>query len=77
MRSWPFGAVGLVVTAIALLATPTRVEGAVLVPISPGHALAVLDSIALIPLLIGLAVLGGMGASLPDVRFPVYITREG
>ena len=55
MRSWPFRAVGLVVIAITLLAAPTRFEGPVLVPISPGHALAVLDSIALIPLLIGLA----------------------
>ena len=51
--SWPFGAVGLVVIAIALLAAPARVEGPVLVPISPGHALAVLDTIALVPLLIG------------------------
>ncbi len=55
MRSWPFGAVGLVVIAIALLAAPARIEGPVLVPISPGHALAVLDSVALIPLLAGLA----------------------
>ncbi len=55
MRSWPFGARGLVVIAIALLAAPARVEGPVLVPISPGHALAVLDSVALIPLLAGLA----------------------
>ena len=52
---WPFGAGGLVVIAIALLAAPARVEGPVLVPISPGHALAVLDSVALIPLLAGLA----------------------
>ena len=53
--SWPFGAVGLVIIAIALLAAPERVEGPVLAPISPGHALAVPDSIALIPLLAGLA----------------------
>ena len=44
----------MVAVAIALLAAPARVEGPVLVPISPGHALAVLDSIALIPLLTGL-----------------------
>ncbi len=55
VRSWPFGALGLVVIAIALLAAPAQVEGPVLVPISPGHALAVLDSVALIPLLAGLA----------------------
>ena len=55
ISSWPFGGVGLVAVAIALLAAPARIEGPVLVPISPGHALAVLDSIALIPLLMGLA----------------------
>ena len=51
--SWPFGAMSLIVIAIALLAAPARLEGPVLVPISPGHALAVLDSIALGPLLVG------------------------
>ncbi len=51
---WPFGGVGLVVVAIALLAAPEQIEGPVLVPISPGHALSVLDSVALIPLLTGL-----------------------
>ena len=51
---WPLGGVGLVAIAIALLAAPARVEGPVLVPISPGHALSVLDSVALIPLLAGL-----------------------
>jgi hypothetical protein len=54
MRSWPFGAEGLVVFTIALLAAPAWVEGPMLVPISPGHALAVLDLVALIPLLVGL-----------------------
>ena len=45
----------MVVIAIALLAAPARVEGPVLVPISPGHALSALDSVALVPLLAGLA----------------------
>jgi hypothetical protein len=53
--SWPLGGVGLVAIAIALLAAPAQLEGPVLVPISPGHALSVLDSVALIPLLTGLA----------------------
>jgi hypothetical protein len=44
----------LVVFTIALLAAPAWVEGPMLVPISPGHALAVLDLVALIPLLVGL-----------------------
>ena len=55
IRSWPFGGVGLVTFAIALLATPAEFEGPILVPISPGHALSVLDTVALIPLLTGLA----------------------
>ena len=46
---------GLVAIAIALLAAPAQIEGPVLIPISPGHALSVLDSVALIPLLTGLA----------------------
>ena len=53
--SWPLGGVGLVAIAIALLAAPGQLEGPVLVPISPGHALSVLDSVALIPLVAGLA----------------------
>jgi hypothetical protein len=53
--SWPLGGVGLLAIAIALLAAPPQFEGPVLVPISPGHALSVLDSVALIPLLTGLA----------------------
>jgi hypothetical protein len=53
--SWPLGGVGLVAIAVALLAAPAQLEGPVLVPISPGHALSVLDSVALIPLLTGLA----------------------
>ncbi len=53
--SWPLGGIGLVAIAIALLAAPAQFEGPVLIPISPGHALSVLDSVALIPLLTGLA----------------------
>ena len=52
---WPLGSVGLVASAIALLAAPAQFEGSVLIAISPGHALSVLDSVALIPLLTGLA----------------------
>ena len=51
--SWPLGGVALVAIAIALLAAPARVEGPVLLPISPGHALSALDSLAVVPLLIG------------------------
>ena len=51
--SWPFGPLGLVGIAIAVLAAPRRVEGPVLIPISPGHALAALDAAPLGPLLVG------------------------
>jgi hypothetical protein len=53
--SWPLGGVGLVAIALVLLAAPAHLEGPVLLPISPGHALSVLDSVALLPLLTGLA----------------------
>ena len=38
---------------LVLLAAPDAVEGPVLVAISPGHALSVLDAIAVLPLLAG------------------------
>ncbi len=53
--SWPFSPLGLVGIAIAVLAAPRRVEGPVRIPISSGHALAVLDAVALGPLLVGSA----------------------
>ena len=43
----------MMVIALMMLAAPTAVEGPVLLPISPGHALSVLDAIALLPLLAG------------------------
>ena len=43
----------LLVLAIVLLSLPDQIEGPVLIPISPGHALSVLDAVALIPLLCG------------------------
>ena len=57
--SWPLAPLGIIVLAIALFATPTQFEGSVLVLISSGHALSVLDSFALVPLLLGLAWLYG------------------
>jgi hypothetical protein len=44
----------LVIVAVFLLAAPAQLEGPVLFPISPGHALSVLDCIALAPLLAGM-----------------------
>lgn len=57
--AWLLSGLGLVAVAIALLAAPTKFEGPILVPISLGHALSVLDTIALMPLLIGWAMLFG------------------
>jgi hypothetical protein len=45
--------------ALALFAVPGRFEGPLLVAISPGHGLALVDVIALGPLLGGLALLFG------------------
>ena len=54
---WPRAALATVGAGIALLAAPAGIEGPVLVHISPGHALSVLDTVALIPLLTGMAFL--------------------
>ena len=59
LLKWPTGSLILVGFAILLLAAPSRFEGPVLVPISPGHDLSLLDSIALIPLLTGVLWLFG------------------
>ena len=55
IRSWPFGPLWLVGIAIAVLAAPARAEGPILVQIGPGHALAVLDAVALVPMSVGAA----------------------
>ena len=52
--TWPYGGLLLVIVAVFLLAAPAELEGPVLLPISPGHALSVLDCIALVPLLAGM-----------------------
>ena len=52
--TWPYGGLLLVIVAVFLLAAPAELEGPVLLPISPGHALSVLDCSALVPLLAGM-----------------------
>ena len=47
----------LFILAIVLLLLPDQIEGPVLIPISPGHALSMLDSIAMVPLLCGTVIL--------------------
>jgi hypothetical protein len=59
LLSWPLIPLGIIALAIALFAAPTEREGPVLLPISPGHALSILDSFALLPLLIGVVWLDG------------------
>jgi hypothetical protein len=38
---------------LVMLAAPSAIEGPVILPISPGHALSVLDAVAVLPLLAG------------------------
>ncbi|MBM7805215.1 hypothetical protein JOD57_001052 [Geodermatophilus bullaregiensis] len=48
----------LPVIALVLFAVPSRFEGPVLVPISPGHGLSLVDLAAVVPLIAGLSALG-------------------
>jgi hypothetical protein len=52
---WPQGPVLLLFIAIIIFAVPAQWEGPFLLKISEGHGLSLLDSIALIPLLISTA----------------------
>jgi len=54
---WLLGTGALLVVAGALLAVPARLEGPMLVPISQGHGLSLLDLLALVPLLGGASLL--------------------
>jgi hypothetical protein len=56
---WLLGCGTLLAVALGLFAVPARLEGPVLVPISPGHGLALVDVMALVPLLGGSALLFG------------------
>ena len=51
---WPAIAAALVILGLLLLAMPSRWEGGVLLPISPGHALSALDVAGVVPLIIGM-----------------------
>jgi hypothetical protein len=48
------GAVSLLIVGAVLFAVPSRYEGPLLLPISPGHGLSALDTVALLPLLAGI-----------------------
>jgi hypothetical protein len=56
---WLLGCGILFAVALLLFVVPAALEGPVLVPISPGHGLSLVDSVALVPLLAGTALLAG------------------
>jgi hypothetical protein len=49
----------LLALALLLFVVPAGLEGPVLVPISPGHGLSLVDVVALVPLLAGTGLLAG------------------
>jgi len=49
---WLLACAVLLACTLALFIVPARLEGPVLVPISPGHGLSLLDMLALAPLLV-------------------------
>jgi hypothetical protein len=57
LARWLWWTLGLLVLSFALFALPADFEGPVLVPISSGHAIAVLDAAAIVPLVIASALL--------------------
>jgi hypothetical protein len=50
---WPALPFTLIALGIALLAAPSAIEGPVLLPISPGHALSAVDAVGVMPLVAG------------------------
>jgi hypothetical protein len=55
--SWLLGCAGLFALALLLFVVPAGLEGPVLVRISPGHGLSLVDLVALAPLLAGTGLL--------------------
>ena len=55
MRRW-IPLLSLLVLALVLFAVPARFEGPVIVPISPGHGLSLVDMVAVAPLLVAQAM---------------------
>ncbi len=50
--------VAVPVLALVLFAVPSRCEGPVLIPVSPGHGLSLVDVAAVVPLMAALTMLG-------------------
>jgi heme exporter protein D len=59
MMKWLLGCGILFALALLLFVVPADLEGPVLVPISQGHGLSLVDVVALVPLLAGTALLAG------------------
>jgi hypothetical protein len=50
---WPGGPLAAIVLGLVILALPASIEGPTLLPISPGHALSLLDTVGVVPLVGG------------------------
>jgi hypothetical protein len=66
---WPVPPLALIALGVIVLAAPARLEGPILLPISPGHAISRLDAIGLVPLLAGTL---GLYAGLWRRRAQIY-----
>jgi hypothetical protein len=51
---WPVPPLALIALGVLVLAAPSTLEGPVLLPVSPGHAISRLDAVGLVPLLAGI-----------------------
>jgi hypothetical protein len=71
---WLLGCGTLFALALILFVVPAGLEGPVLVPISPGHGLSLVDVVALVPLLAGTGLLAG-GLWQRRQRLEVALTR--
>jgi hypothetical protein len=72
---WLLGCGILFALALILFVIPAGLEGPVLVPISPGHGLSLVDVVALVPLLAGTGLLLG-GLWQRRQRLDVALTRR-
>jgi hypothetical protein len=72
---WLLGCGTLFALALILFMVPGGLEGRVLVPISPGHGLSLVDVVALVPLLAGTGLLLG-GLWQRRQRLDVALTRR-
>ena len=71
---WPVPPLALIALGVIVLAAPARLEGPILLPISPGHAISRLDAIGLVPLLAGTL---GLYAGLWRRRAQIYQFAAG